>query len=95
MKTGEVDLQWNPIRRGLKSYIIEKTTDAGAATGWTHAGISTKSKTSISGLTSGTRYWFRVAAVGTAGQGPWSDPATKTAPYKIANWKTTFIRRPR
>lgn len=29
---------------------------------------------------SGTKYWFRVAAIGTDGQGPWSDPATKIAP---------------
>ena len=33
-----------------------------------------------SGLTSGTRYWFRVAAAGASGQGGWSDPATKIAP---------------
>ena len=31
------------------------------------------------GLISGTQYWFRVRAVGAAGPGPWSDPATKRA----------------
>jgi len=29
--------------------------------------------------TSGTKYWFRVAAAGSAGQGTWSDPAVKMA----------------
>jgi len=38
------------------------------------------SSATVPGLTSGTRYWFRVAGVGTAGQGAWSDPATKVAP---------------
>jgi hypothetical protein len=28
----------------------------------------------------GKRYWFRVAAVGTEGPGPFSEPATKVAP---------------
>jgi hypothetical protein len=40
---------------------------------------ATKSKATVTGLTSGTRYWFRVAAIGSAGQGPWSDPATAIA----------------
>ena len=77
---GEVDLHWTAIRRGLKSYIIEKTEDPAALTGWGLATISTKSSATISGLTSGKRYWFRVAAIGAAGQGPWSPVATKTAP---------------
>ena len=46
---------------------------------WTNAPPSTKSKCTIANLVAGTRYWFRVAAVGAAGQGPWSDPATKMA----------------
>ena len=41
---------------------------------------STKSSTTVKNLTSGTKYWIRVAAFGAAGQGPWSDPATKVAP---------------
>jgi hypothetical protein len=32
------------------------------------------------GLTSGSKHWFRVAAIGAAGQGPWSDQAMKMAP---------------
>jgi hypothetical protein len=49
-------------------------------TGWRHAFVVTKSSASVPGLVSGKRHWFRVAALGAAGQGPWSDPATKTAP---------------
>jgi len=77
---GEVDLHWNPIKRGLKSYLIEKTTDPAGQTGWAYAATATKSSAAVTGLTSGTRSWFRVAGIGSAGQGPWSDPATKVAP---------------
>jgi hypothetical protein len=31
-------------------------------------------------MASGMRYWFRVAAVGAAGEGPFSDPISKIAP---------------
>ena len=41
---------------------------------------STASKTTISGLESGVEYAFRVAAVGAAGQGPWSDESVKRVP---------------
>ncbi|HEV7473405.1 MAG TPA: fibronectin type III domain-containing protein [Pyrinomonadaceae bacterium] len=42
--------------------------------------MSTKSSFTVTGLTPGTRYWFRVAAVGAGGQSGWSDPASKIAP---------------
>ena len=76
---GELDAQWDPVR-GAKTYRIETSPDPITATSWTLADIVTRSKTTLSGLTSGTKYWVRVAAIGAAGQGPWSDPATKVAP---------------
>jgi hypothetical protein len=76
---GEVDLSWEPVT-GARSYVIEKSSDPPSATSWSHAGVSTKSRANVSGLTSGTKYWFRVAAVGTNGQSGWSDPATRIAP---------------
>jgi hypothetical protein len=76
---GELDLSWDAVS-GARSYLIQQTTDPNAASSWTHAGTSTKSSITINGLTSGTRYWFRVSAVGAAGQSGWSDPATKIAP---------------
>jgi hypothetical protein len=78
-RDGEIDLQWNRVN-GAKSYVVELTTDTAAATGWKSAGVATKSKQIVTGLTTGTKYWFRVAAIGAAGQSPWSDPATKIAP---------------
>jgi hypothetical protein len=76
---GEVDLHWNKIK-GAKSYEIQRSPDPPTSTSWAHAAVSAKSSATISGLTSGTRYWFRVAAITSAGQSGWSDPATKIAP---------------
>lgn len=33
----------------------------------------------VTGLTSGTQYWFSVRAIGAAGPSAWRDPATKRA----------------
>jgi len=76
---GEVDLSWDTVS-GARSYVIDQSSDPVAPTTWTHAGVSTRSNHTAKGLTSGTRYWFRVAAVNQNGQSGWSDPAMKIAP---------------
>src|SRR6266849_2212639 len=78
-RDGELDASWDTVA-GARSYVIETSEDPPTATRWKHAGVSTKSKFTISGLQSGRRYWIRVAAINTAGQSGWSDPATKIAP---------------
>ena len=76
---GEIDLQWNRLK-GATAFVPQFTTDPmTSASVWTTCPPSTKSKCTVPNLVAGTRYWFRVAAVGAAGQGPWSDPATKMA----------------
>jgi hypothetical protein len=64
---GQLDLSWDPVS-GAKSYVIQQSADPPAATSWTHDTTSTKSSTTVDGLTSGTRYWFRVSAVGPRGR---------------------------
>lgn len=76
---GEIDLTWDTTP-GSRSYIIEKSLDPPTPTSWAHAGVSTRSRITINNLTSGSRYWFRVAAINSNGQSGWSDPATKIAP---------------
>jgi len=75
---GEVDLHWDTVKGA--SYEIQQSIDPPTATSWVHAAVSVKSSVTITGLVSGTRYWFRVAAITSAGQSGWSDPATKIAP---------------
>ncbi|MBC8115099.1 MAG: fibronectin type III domain-containing protein [Candidatus Saccharimonas sp.] len=75
---GEIDNVWDAVR-GASSYVMEKSVDPPTATSWQPAGVTTKSQRTVTGLTSGTKYWFRVAALGAAGQSPWSNPASRTA----------------
>ena len=76
---GELRLQWRSVE-GARSYVVERSPAAPPNATWIHEAATTKTQITVKGLTSGTRYWFRVAAVGTNGQGGWSDPATKVAP---------------
>jgi hypothetical protein len=76
---GEIELSWDAVR-GARSYVVERRPDTPADSPWAHAAVSTRSSATIEGLNSGTRYWFRVAAVNAVGQSAWSNPAVKIAP---------------
>lgn len=76
---GELDLSWDKVAKA-RSYVIEQSADPITSSSWSHAAVSTKSQATIGGLQSGTKYWFRVASVGTQGQSGWSNPASKIAP---------------
>ena len=67
-------VEWSPIY-GAASYVVECATDP---TGdWRVVAVSVRAEAEITGLASGTRYYFRVRAIGAAGDGPWSDIASK------------------
>src|SRR5215813_6757742 len=74
----EIDLSWKKVPYA-KSYTIQFSPDPPTPESWTHAAIATASFVRIENLTSGQRYWFRVAAIGAMGQSGWSEPATKIA----------------
>jgi len=76
---GTMDLPWDPVVEAAR-YVIEPSPDPPTATSWKHLGVSTKSSFTVTDLVSGSRVWFRVAAINAAGQSPWSDPATKIVP---------------
>jgi hypothetical protein len=70
----------SPAKRDELREIALFSPDPPTHESWVHATIATASFATIENLTSGKRYWFRVAAVGTMGQSGWSEPATKIAP---------------
>jgi Fibronectin type III domain len=76
---GEIDLSWDTVR-GARSYIVQRSPDPPTETSWTHVAVATRSRITVENLTSGTRYWFRVAAVTPTGDSPWSNLAVKIAP---------------
>jgi Fibronectin type III domain len=68
----------DPVK-GTQTYVVEcrEHVDGNA---WQQAKLSTKSRNDIAGLVSGKTYAFRIAAIGAAGQSPWSDEAVCMAP---------------
>jgi hypothetical protein len=76
---GEIDLTWDKVT-GAKSYVVETALSTMDPLEWKHMVVSTRSKAEVGTLKTGTSYHIRVAAVGSAGQGPWSDPIVKVAP---------------
>ncbi len=77
--TGVINVQWNSVK-GAKSYILDCRTHGATPGPWSQAKILTTTKFALTGLTPGQEYSFRVRAVGSAGEGPWSDEAVKMAP---------------
>lgn len=76
---GEIDLTWEPVALA-NNYLIQKSTDLKKPLKWFYEDVVSKSSYTISKLRSGRKYWFRVAAVGSKGQSPWSNPVQKKAP---------------
>jgi hypothetical protein len=76
---GQINLQWEKVK-GARSYVVQQSADPPTNTSWTNSTTVVKPSATITGLTPGQKYWFRVAAVGPRGQSGWSDPATKMAP---------------
>ncbi len=75
---GTADVAWKAVR-GAKAYCIERAADA-PALDWGVIGSSTKREASLNSMVSGSKYWFRVAAIGAAGQSAYSDPVPLFAP---------------
>lgn len=73
-KPGEMLVDWAP-ERGARYYHLEITTDPDDGTTWKLFGVGSKSSFKATGLEPGKAYWFRVQALGSAGPGPYSDPA--------------------
>ena len=69
---GEVSLRWKKVNKA-KTYRVEMSADA--VNNWTQQGLFTKAKCTLTGLNSGDLIWFRVFAIGAAGEGAASDPA--------------------
>jgi hypothetical protein len=76
---GVVRLSWKAVPNA-KSYTIEASNDPATPASWTHVAIATSATKAINNLKTGTRYWFRVAAIGAGGQSGWSEHATKVVP---------------
>ena len=75
---GEIDLVWSRVY-GAGSYVVQHSPYATPRV-WSQALVVTASKATVTDCTPGALCVFRVAAVGAAGQGPWSDESVKMSP---------------
>ena len=69
-------LKWDRDR-GARSWKVQCAPEPSGP--WTEIYYGTRATCVATGLTSGSQYWFRVQALGTAGPSDWSDPAAKRA----------------
>ena len=65
---GSVHLRWKPVY-GAKNYVVEMSTDN---VNFSPIGYPSAANLKVTGLTIGQFYWFRIAANGAAGLGPFS-----------------------
>jgi hypothetical protein len=77
---GMLDVHWDRTR-GAMGYEVALSTGTDPATAtYAQVALPTGAKTTLTALTSGTRVWIKVRAIGADGPGPWSGPATKIVP---------------
>lgn len=69
---GRAALSWKPVDAALAYQVQWTAGDPASEQGWNMVAWSTRSSRKLSGLPSGQVAYFRVAALGTAGMGPWS-----------------------
>ena len=70
----------------LNDYVIQYSSDSGSTFTTFSESVSTSTSVTVTGLTNGTAYVFRVAAVNTIGTGPYSSNSNSVTPLfgKIA-----------
>ena len=66
--------------KGTQTWVTDCRLHDDPSSQWQQAKLSTKSRNDVTGLISGALYAFRMAAIGAAGQSPWSDEAVCRAP---------------
>lgn len=74
---GDMRINWTNPKHSV-SCELQQCNGSPTAT-WESITITTRGKYSVSGLTPGSQYSFRIRAIGTAGPSPWSDPVSKKA----------------
>ncbi|NBX75308.1 MAG: fibronectin type III domain-containing protein, partial [Proteobacteria bacterium] len=88
----QVALSWTaPASDGgnaITDYLIEYSTDSGSSWTTVNDGTHTSNTATVTGLTNGTSYLFRVAAVNAAGAGDYSIVSSGVTPKTITNAPT-------
>jgi hypothetical protein len=73
---GHSRLEWDMVDRA-EGYMVQGSPDPITSTSWTQPTFSPRATFSVNGAVAGQPYCYRVAAINSAGQGPWSEPAQR------------------
>jgi hypothetical protein len=80
----QVTVSWaTPVENGgypITDYAVQYSSDSGANWITFSDGTSANTSATITGLSNGTAYTFRVAAINTIGQGSWSSASSSVTP---------------
>jgi len=76
---GKLRLLWKPVDNA-KAYVVENTSTPTDDASWKYVTTLPGSRITLSGLKSGEKMWFRIRAVGAAGNSAPSDVAGKIVP---------------
>lgn len=68
----------------ITDYVVQYSSNAGSTWATFADGTSTNTSTTVTGLTNGTAYVFRVAAVTGIGQGAWSSASSAATPSSFS-----------
>ena len=90
----QVQLQWQaPAANnvsGLTDYTIQRSVDSGATWTTLSDGTNTNTNYTVTGLTNGTAYQFRVSASNSVGAGPYSVSTGNVTPRTLAGAPTNL-----
>jgi large repetitive protein len=82
---GSATLSWvapvTPVNLPVLDYVIQSSADSGLTWVTQSDAVSRATSSTVGGLTNGTTYLFRVAAVTANGQGAFSAPSTAMTPF--------------
>ena len=74
--SGEIVARFKPDRQHSANEVQTTVGDPNSSAGWTHAGIFSGGKATLSGNGAGSTVWVRIRTAGLKGvMGAWSEPA--------------------
>lgn len=73
---GHSKITWNEVA-GAEGFMIQGSPDPITPTSWTTPTVSLKTRIDANGASPGEKYWYRLAAFNSAGQGPWCEPVQR------------------
>ena len=76
--SGTLELRGRPVTNA-GAYEAQKTTTIDNPNSWESVDQVTAARMQLEGLTPGKTYWARLRAIGSAGPGAWSEPASAIA----------------